>query len=445
MKAPYEQETELTVLGSILMSPECFGDISRDLTVDDFYLTDCRNLFEAFSAINKAGNEISVPLVNVELERLGGETKLDKPIGETTLGDALFDSAANNDLSGYVTILNEFKTRRILFDEAVKWMDAAHDRGQYKADLIALGDTSVRRLHESQTDSRDPVHILKPLKESIAEIDRRFKNQGELLGYSSGIKALDKRIHGFQDGNLYILAARPAMGKSTIMNVFAKAIADHCPDKPLVIFTLEMPSRQLVERMISMAGQIRGNRLKTGDMRQEDFASLTAAFNALKGLNIYFDDCTGQTIYDMSAKAKKLHRDHGGLAGIMVDHIGLIAATNARQQTRERIGEASRYGKELAKDLSCPVFYLSQLNRSVDSRPDKRPTMSDLRESGDLEQDADGIFMLYRDDYYNPDSVHKNTIEINTVKSREGETGSDVVGINLAESRVYEIDFSAQG
>ncbi len=442
MKPPYEtphsEEAEEAVLCAFMIQDDAWSQHGEKLTPQHFWLIEHQEVFTACQKLARAGERSDMMLVALECERAKAEVTRKQILAIISKGDP-------NNTDAYIAILNRHLTRRQAINEANDLLRIAYDEASERADIINQSDKLTRNLHELQVDKKAPVHILKPLKESVQEIERRFNNQGELLGYSSGIAALDKRIHGFQDGNLYILAARPAMGKSTIMNVFAKAIADHCPDKPLVIFTLEMPSRQLVERMISMAGQIRGNRLKTGDMRQEDFASLTAAFNALKGLNIYFDDCTGQTIYDMSAKAKKIYRDHGGLAGLMVDHIGLISPTNPRQNARERIGEASRYGKELAKDLECPVFYLSQLNRSVDSRPDKRPTMSDLRESGDLEQDADGIFMLYRDDYYNPDSVHKNTIEINTVKSREGETGSDIVGINLAESRVYELEFNNTG
>ena len=269
-----------------------------------------------------------------------------------------------------------------------------------------------------------PVGVNTLLKKAVDKIDQLFNSDGDLTGVTTGFDDLDKRTAGLQPSDLIIVAARPSMGKTTFaMNLVENALM--ASDRPILVFSLEMPAEQLITRMLSSLGRIDQTRVRTGALEEDDWPRLTTAVNMLRDKPLFIDDQAGISPNEMRARARRIVREHGDIAMIMVDYLQLMQLKTGGVESRTaEISEISRSLKALAKEMQCPVVALSQLNRSLEQRPNKRPVNSDLRESGAIEQDADVIMFIYRDEVYNEDSDQKGIAEIIIGKQRNGPIGS---------------------
>ncbi|MDX1266317.1 MAG: replicative DNA helicase, partial [Oceanisphaera sp.] len=298
-------------------------------------------------------------------------------------------------------------------------------QGRDSTALLDLAETKVFKIAESRTNANEgpqPLRVL--LEKTIDRIEELYKNPHQgITGVSSGYSDLDKKTAGFQSSDLIIVAARPSMGKTT----FAMNLCEHAAltsDKPVLIFSLEMPSEQIIMRMLASLGRIDQTRIRTGQLDDEDWARLSSTMGMLleKG-QLYIDDSSGLTPTEVRSRARRVAREHGGISMIMIDYLQLMTVPSLSDNRTLEIAEISRSLKSLAKELKVPVIALSQLNRSLEQRADKRPVNSDLRESGSIEQDADLIMFIYRDEVYHDDSPEKGIAEIIIGKQRNGPIG----------------------
>ncbi|MBP9217178.1 MAG: replicative DNA helicase, partial [Agitococcus sp.] len=309
---------------------------------------------------------------------------------------------------------------------------AFHPKGESASTILDQAETKIFAIAEQQKNrsAKSGPQLIKPLlAKTIQKIDELYHSSDALTGISTGFTDLDKRTLGFHGGSLVILAARPSMGKTTLaMNLVESVIFN--TDLPALVFSMEMPAEQLLLRMLSSIGGVDQGRIRSGKLEDEDWPRVTSAMTQLSEKLLYIDDSAALPPSELRARARRVARDHGGKMGlIMVDYLQLMRVPGFDAGNRvNEVGEISRSLKALAKELNCPVVALSQLSRNVEQRPNKRPVMSDLRESGAIEQDADLIMFIYRDEVYNPESKDKGTAEIIIAKQRNGPIGTSRLG-----------------
>jgi len=333
-------------------------------------------------------------------------------------------SAANID--AYANIVRERAVVREMIGVANEIAEAGFNpEGRTSHDLLDFAESKVFKIAEQRTKSTEgPQSIHNILEKTVDKIEELYQSpQDGVTGVSTGYADLDKMTAGMQPSDLIIVAARPSMGKTT----FAMNLAEHAAmtqDKPVLIYSLEMPSEQIMMRMLASLGRINQTKVRTGQLDDDDWARLSSTMGLLmeKG-KMYVDDASGLTPTDVRSRARRIARDHGGISMIMVDYLQLMRVPSLSDNRTLEIAEISRSLKALAKELQCPVIALSQLNRTLEQRADKRPINSDLRESGSIEQDADLIMFIYRDEVYNEDSTEKGIAEIIIGKQRNGPIG----------------------
>ncbi len=354
---------------------------------------------------------------NNQLEIIGGFSYLAEIAKNTP-------SAANID--AYASIVRERAVVREMIGVANEIAEAGFNpEGRDSHELLDLAESKVFKIAEQRTKSTEgPQSIHSILEKTVDKIEELYQSpQDGVTGVSTGYGDLDKMTAGLQPSDLIIVAARPSMGKTT----FAMNLAEHAAmtqDKPVLIYSLEMPSEQIMMRMLASLGRINQTKVRTGQLDDDDWARLSSTMGLLmeKG-KMYIDDASGLTPTDVRSRARRIARDHGGISMIMVDYLQLMRVPSLSDNRTLEIAEISRSLKALAKELQCPVIALSQLNRTLEQRADKRPVNSDLRESGSIEQDADLIMFIYRDEVYNDDSPDKGTAEIIIGKQRNGPIG----------------------
>jgi len=297
-------------------------------------------------------------------------------------------------------------------------------KGRTSAELLDEAESQVFRIAEHQVQQSGGPRELNPiLKETLTRIEELFESEGGLTGLTSGFKDLDDMTAGWQPSDLVIVAGRPSMGKTAFaMNLVENAIM--ASEQSVLVFSMEMPADALVMRMLSSIGRINQTRIRSGTLEDEDWPRLTSAISLLKNKPLFIDDTPALSPTEMRSRARRIARETGNLGLVMVDYLQLMRAPGNNEGRTAEISEISRGLKGLAKELDCPVIALSQLNRSLEQRPNKRPVNSDLRESGAIEQDADVIAFIYRDEVYNEDSSDKGTAEIIIGKQRNGPVGT---------------------
>ncbi|WP_287243601.1 replicative DNA helicase, partial [Pseudoalteromonas sp.] len=333
-------------------------------------------------------------------------------------------SAANID--AYANIVRERAVIREMIGVANEIAEAGFSpEGRTSHDLLDFAESKVFKIAEQRSKSTEgPQNLHSILEKTVDKIEELYQSpQDGVTGVSTGYADLDKMTAGMQPSDLIIVAARPSMGKTT----FAMNLAEHAAmtqDKPVLIYSLEMPSEQIMMRMLASLGRINQTKVRTGQLDDDDWARLSSTMGLLmeKG-KMYVDDASGLTPTDVRSRARRIARDHGGISMIMVDYLQLMRVPSLSDNRTLEIAEISRSLKALAKELQCPVIALSQLNRTLEQRADKRPINSDLRESGSIEQDADLIMFIYRDEVYNEDSTEKGVAEIIIGKQRNGPIG----------------------
>ncbi len=420
---PHSFEAEQAIIGGLLLNNEAWNDVAERVVERDFYHRAHRQIFATIELLSS--EDIPVDLVTLS-EHLENKKELEGVGGIAYLAELLQLTPSAANINNYSDIVRERAIVRELIGVANEIAEAGYDtEGRDSNELLDFAETKVFQIAESRSNkSEGPQAIKDILKETVAKIDDLCKNPRDgITGLSSGYNDLDQMTTGFQPGDLIIVAARPSMGKTT----FAMNLAENAAlnaDKPTVIFSLEMPADQIMNRMLASLGRIDQGKIRTGQLDENDWASLSSTMSILlqKG-NMYIDDSSGLTPTELRSRARRIARDHDGISLIMVDYLQLMRVPSLSENRTLEISEISRSLKALAKELRCPVIALSQLNRGLEQRADKRPINSDLRESGAIEQDADLIMFIYRDEVYNEDSEQKGIAEIIIGKQRNGPIG----------------------
>ncbi len=422
---PHSIEAEQSVLGGLLLSPGAWDQVADIVVESDFYREDHRLIFRAISELHDNSRPTDAVTVTEWFESHGQTEMIDGGAYIGQLVDAT-PSAAN--ILAYADIVREKSILRSLIEVGTEVAAGAYTSdGRDSQTLLedaerlifAIADKGSRR-------GAGFVSVQDSIKEAIDRIQELHEQEGEITGVATGYKDFDQMTAGLHGSDLVIVAGRPAMGKTS----FAMNIAEHAAIKhkvPVAIFSMEMSSLQLVMRLFASLGQIDMKSLRTGQLQENDWPKLTSAMNLLQKSHIFIDETPALSPSELRARARRLKREHD-VGVIVVDYLQLMAVPGTRENRATEIAEISRSLKALAKELHVPVIALSQLNRSLEQRPNKRPVMADLRESGSIEQDADLIVFIYRDEVYNPDTPEKGKAEIIIGKHRNGATGT----VNLA-------------
>ncbi|KGL38270.1 replicative DNA helicase [Listeria sp. SHR_NRA_18] len=417
---PQNIEAEQAVLGAVFLQPEALITASEILMPDDFYRQAHQHIFQAMLELSDQGKAVDVVTIyealasTGKIEDVGGLPYL------TELSGAV-PTAAN--LEYYAHIVEDKALLRRLIRTATQ---IATDSYAREDEVETLMDEAEKNILE--VSSRKNVGAFKNIKDVLVktydDIEILHNRKGDITGIPSGFSALDHMTAGFQRNDLIIVAARPSVGKTAFALNIAQNVATKT-DENVAIFSLEMGAEQLVMRMLCAEGNINAQNLRTGSLTADDWQKLTIAMGTLSNSGIYIDDSPGVRVNEIRSKCRRLQQE-AGLGMIVIDYLQLISGSgrNGGENRQQEVSEISRSLKALARELKIPVIALSQLSRSVESRQDKRPMMSDIRESGSIEQDADIVAFLYRDDYYDHESENDGTIEIIIAKQRNGPVGT---------------------
>ncbi|WP_353295996.1 replicative DNA helicase [Thalassolituus maritimus] len=420
---PHSVEAEQSVLGALMLDERAWETVSETLRDTDYYRHDHRLIFRSIQHLVAQEQPIDVVTVAEELEERG---QLEKAGGAAYLSRLVDMTPSIDNCEAYANIVAERSQQRSLIEAAGDIIEKAYEPGGDDAlTLVSDAEKAIAQIAEGHRKDGGPELVAPILKNTLEQLDQMFNQPEGLTGLTTGFTEIDNRTSGFQKADLVIVAARPSMGKTTYaMNLVENALL--ATKRPCLVFSLEMPSESIVMRMLSSIGKIDQTRIRSGKLIDEDWPKLSAAVNMLKDLPLYIDDTAALTPQEMRARARKVYRENNNdLAMIMVDYLQLMRVSGPSEGRTQEISEISRTLKIIAKEFNCPMIALSQLNRSLEQRPNKRPVNSDLRESGAIEQDADIIQFIYRDEVYNEDSPDKGIAEIITGKHRNGPIGID--------------------
>lgn len=419
---PFNLEAEQAVIGSILLNAEAYEKVKDRLTNGKFYDKALRTIYRAMTDIYKSGSAIDIVTVTAELQ---DQEKLETAGGVSFLARLANSVPSASTVSYYADIVLDMALRRESIQIACELVKHA-TLEQDVAGFVTLAEKRISKLTAENKPPKAFVTIKDALYQVFDETEEKYNNRHTnrgTTGLPSGLIDLDKMTAGFQKSDLIIIAARPSVGKTAFALNIAQNVGIRAKET-VAIFSLEMSAKQLVQRMISAEGNIDGEKLKTGYFEAEDWEKMTRAIGILSDANIFIDDTPGITVGEIRSKCRELKKEKG-LGMILIDYLQLIRGNGRSGENRQQeVSEISRTLKEIARELEVPVIALSQLSRGVEQRQDKRPMMSDLRESGSIEQDADIVGFLYRDDYYDKQSEKKNIIEVIIAKQRNGPTGT---------------------
>ncbi|MBY6094343.1 replicative DNA helicase [Priestia flexa] len=420
---PHSLEAEQSVLGGLMLNSDLFDQVSERVVKDDFYSRSHQLIFAAMSVLLERGEPLDLVTVSEELDKQG---ELEAVGGIPYLSDIARNTPSVANLTAYASIVRERAVVREMIKVANEIADAGFNPdGRDSSQLLDLAESKVFKIAEKRANANEgPEDIKTVLSKTVDKIEQLFNNpHNGVTGVSTGYSDLDKMTAGLQPSDLVIVAARPSMGKTTFaMNLCEQAAMNE--DKPVLIFSLEMPSEQIMMRMLASLGRVDQTKIRTGQLNDDDWARVSSTMGLMMEQGkMYIDDGSGLTPTEVRSRARRVAREHGGISMIMVDYLQLMQVPALSDNRTLEIAEISRSLKALAKELQCPVVALSQLNRSLEQRADKRPVNSDLRESGSIEQDADLIMFIYRDEVYHPDTAEKGLAEIIIGKQRNGPIG----------------------
>jgi replicative DNA helicase len=417
---PHSIDAEQSVLGGLMLDNRAWDIIADRVSEEDFSRQDHRLIFRSIAELA----EESKPLDWITLsEWLKQRSELENAGGTSYLGTLAKDTPSAANIKAYADIVREKSVLRQLISVGTDISALAFDSGDRDSrSLLDEAEQRVFKIAEQGARQQAFKPIKQLLKDSLDQIQRLAETEGTITGTATGYADLDEKTSGLNAGDLVIVAGRPAMGKTT----FSMNIGEHVAlnGLPVVIFSMEMPAEQLVLRMFASNGRVPLSDIRTGKIRDEDWPRVAMAVKAFSKTKIFIDDTAGQSPTEIRAKTRRLTREHGQLGVIIIDYLQLMQTGSQSDNRAAEISEISRSLKGLAKELKCPVIALSQLNRSLEQRPNKRPIMSDLRESGAIEQDADIIIFVYRDEVYDEDSPDKGQAEIIIGKQRNGPIGT---------------------
>ncbi|SET15541.1 replicative DNA helicase [Salinibacillus kushneri] len=418
---PHNIEAEQAVIGAIFLEPQAVVTASEILLPEDFYRASHQKIFEMMLQLSDRGEPIDLVTITTLLQN---QKLLDDIGGVSYLSDLANSVPTAANIEYYARIVEEKSTLRRLISAATNIVKTSFSEEEEVTNVLNDAEKNILEV-SNQKNSGKFKNIKDVLIEVYDNIEQLHHNDAEVTGVATGFKDLDKITSGFQNNDLIIVAARPSVGKTAFALNIAQNVSVQTNEN-VAIFSLEMGAEQLVMRMLCAEGNIDAQRLRTGSLTAEDWGKLTMAMGSLSNAGIYIDDTPGVKVNEIRSKCRRLKQD-GGLGMVLIDYLQLIQGSGTRsgENRQQEVSEISRQLKALARELEVPVIALSQLSRGVEQRQDKRPIMSDIRESGSIEQDADVIGFLYRDDYYNrEDSEKENIIEIIIAKQRNGPVGT---------------------
>ncbi|HNP34940.1 MAG TPA: replicative DNA helicase [Woeseiaceae bacterium] len=417
---PNSVEAEQSLLGGLMLNKEAWDTVGDIVTADDFYRNDHRIIFSAIAMLVEDGNPCDVVTISEFLDTRGN---LGKAGGLEYLASLANETPGAANAKAYANIVRERSMLRSLINAGNEISGSAFQTdGRAASELVDEAERRVFAIAEKGSRGRSGFRSLKQiLPETVDRIDLLHQSEGDITGISTGFTEFDKLTAGLQGGDLVIIAGRPSMGKTTLaVNIAENAAIGS--KIPTAIYSMEMPAQQLAFRMISSLGRVDMTHLRTGNFPDEDWSRINTAVQLMSDAPIFIDDTAGLSPTEIRARARRLQREHG-LGLIVVDYLQLMSVAGNTENRATEISEISRSLKALAKELNLPIIVLSQLNRSVEQRADKRPVMSDLRESGAIEQDADLIVFIYREEVYNQDTPKKGLADIAIAKQRNGPIG----------------------
>jgi len=420
---PHSVEAEQSVLGGLMLDNDAWDRVADAVGEKDFYRRDHQLIFSAIRALADRDDPFDVVTVAEWLDARG---ELDNAGNIAYLGALAGNTPSAANIKSYAAIVRERSVMRQLIAISNSVADSAFNpEGRTVDDILDEAESKIFEIADQKSRGRQGFKAMKDiLVDTVDRIDQLFQQENPITGVSTGFDDFDDKTSGLQPSDLVIVAGRPSMGKTT----FAMNIAENAAikgGKPVAVFSMEMPAEQLAMRLLSSLGRIDQHKVRTGKLDDDDWPRLSSAVGILAESHLYIDDTPALTPTELRARARRLAREHEhGLGLIVIDYLQLMQVAGTRENRTGEISEISRSLKSLAKELQVPVVALSQLNRSLEQRPNKRPVMSDLRESGAIEQDADVIVFIYRDEVYNEDSPDKGTAEIIIGKQRNGPIGT---------------------
>ncbi|MEZ5593808.1 MAG: replicative DNA helicase [Gammaproteobacteria bacterium] len=418
---PHSLEAEQATLGGLLLDNTAWDQIVDRISEEDFYHEIHRQIFIAIREL--AGRDSPFDVVTLS-EWLDSNNRLEAVGGMSYLGMLARDTPSSANIRAYADIVRERSVLRQLIQIGTDVANSAYNpAGRSSRELLDRAEERVFAIAQQGSRGQGFTGINDLLTRAVERIDQLFQLDNPVTGIPTGWADFDEKTAGLQRGDLIIVAGRPSMGKTTFAMNIAEYVAIQARE-PVAVFSMEMPGEHLAMRMMSSLGQIDQHRIRTGKLEEDDWPRLTSAIQLLSDAKLFIDDSSALSPMEVRARARRLQREHGQLGLVMIDYIQLMQVPGNAENRAQEVAEISRSLKALAKELKVPVIGLSQLNRSLEQRADKRPVMSDLRESGSLEQDADVICFIYRDEVYNADSPDKGIAEIILSKQRNGPIGT---------------------
>ena len=416
---PHSIEAERSVLGGLMLSDDAWESVASLVSAEDFYRSDHRIIFRCMADLMEHNKPIDIITISESLENVG---ELENVGGLAYISDLASSTPTASNIHAYAQIVRERATVRSLIAVAHDIADSGFNpAGRDSATLIDEAESRVFKISDDRPSTGGPESVRPLLTKAVERIDMLYQTKGALTGLSTGFRDIDEITLGLQTSDLIIVAGRPSMGKTAfMMNIAESAVISG--DAPVLVFSMEMPSDSLVLRMLSSLGRINQSKIRTGQLGDDDWPRLTSAVTLLNDRPLFIDDTSALTPNEIRSRARRVAREHGNLGLIIIDYLQLMRVSGTVETRAGEISEISRSLKGIAKEFNCPLIAGSQLNRSLEQRPDKRPIMSDLRESGAIEQDADVIMAIYRDEVYREDA-EEGIAEIIVLKQRNGPIG----------------------
>lgn len=414
---PQNIEAEQSVLGSMINDKTSIAEAAELLHSDDFYRESHKVVFS--SILELYTKDVPVDLITL-LEHLRATNRLEATGGITYITNLSGSIASTANIQSYIKIVKDKAILRRLIRSANEIIDDSYNKQDNVSDVLDIAQKKIFDISQTETKS-DFEHISNVLARSFEQLETLFSNNDSITGIPSGFPELDDKTSGFQRSDMILIAARPSMGKTT----FALNLAQHAAlraSKSVVIFSLEMSKEQLVQKLLCAEANIDMVSFRTGNLEDKDWENIAKASGPLGAAKIFIDDTAGVTVMEMKSKCRRIKLEYG-IDMILIDYLQLMSGSGSESRQQE-VSEISRNIKALAKEMNCPVIALSQLSRAPEQRADHRPMLSDLRESGSIEQDADVVMFLYRDEYYNKETEDKNVAEVIIAKQRNGPTGT---------------------
>ena len=413
---PHNEEAERSVLGAVMLNKDILSEVLEEVTADDFYNESHREIFRAIWELYKENTAVDMLTVCEELKK---RKALDMAGGRAYIATLAAEVPSTANAVEYAKIVAEKATLRQMIRTSEDITEKGYDAKMDAGEILDYAESGIFKIAQKR-QKNDYAKIQDVLLTNIKIIDQAAQNKDKIVGIPTGFKDLDEKTSGLQRSDLIIVAARPAMGKTA----FALNIAQQSAVKAgssVIIFSLEMSKEQLGQRLLAMQARVEMQKLKQGDLDRKDWDRITMALDELNNTKIVIDDTPGISIMEMRNKCRRLKADQG-LDLVVVDYLQLMSMQGKTDNRQQEISTISRNLKLLAREMDCPVIVLSQLSRAPEQRQDHRPILSDLRESGSIEQDADIVIFLYRDDYYNENTDKPGVCEVNIAKHRSGPT-----------------------